>query len=220
MPARSPTRCVSSAPPNTFPIRIAAELWYPSRVTRATSDTADLAAARARLREILLQRSIRFGDFTLSSGAKSRYYADVRQTSLDPEGALLIARLLDPILAEHGVRAVGGLTLGADPIVGALITWTQIQGRGLSGFLVRKAEKTHGTARRIEGPFDKALPCAIVDDVITKGGSALQAFEAVREAEGDVRVVACVVDRNEGGGEEFASRGIPFRCIFTIQEFL
>ena len=188
-------------------------------MTRATSDTAGLKTARARLKEILLQRSIRFGDFTLSSGLKSKYYADVRQTSLDPEGAVLIARLLDPILAEHGVRAVGGLTLGADPIVGALITWTQLQGRGLGGFLVRKAEKAYGTARRIEGPFDRSLPCAIVDDVITKGGSALQALEVVREAGGDVRLVACVVDRNEGGGEEFASRGIPFRSIFTIQEF-
>lgn len=189
-------------------------------MTRATGPTSELEAARARLREILLERSIRFGDFTLSSGAKSKYYADVRQTSLHPEGAVLIARLLDPILVEHGARAVGGLTLGADPIVGALLTWTQLQGRGLMGFIVRKAEKAHGTARRIEGPFDKKLPVAIVDDVITKGGSALAAYEAVREAGGDVRVVACVVDRNEGGAEEFGSRGVPFRSIFRIQEFL
>jgi orotate phosphoribosyltransferase len=194
-------------------------VWYPSRVTRATTTTTNLDAARARLKGILLERSIRFGDFTLSSGAKSKYYADVRQTSLHPEGAILIARLLDPILVEHGARAVGGLTLGADPIVVALVAWTELQGRGLPGFLVRKAEKGHGTGRRIEGPFDKALPAAIVDDVITKGGSALAAYEAVREAGGEVRVVACVVDRNEGGAEEFATRGVPFRSIFKIQEF-
>ena len=101
----------------------------------ATGPTSELEAARARLKEILLERSIRFGDFTLSSGAKSKYYADVRQTSLHPEGAVLIARLLDPTLVEHGARAVGGLTLGADPIVGALLTWTQLQGRGLPGFI-------------------------------------------------------------------------------------
>src|SRR5439155_22162771 len=89
------------------------------------------AAARARLKQILAERSIRFGDFTLSSGAKSKYYADVRQTSLHPEGALLIARLLDPILAEHGVKSIGGLTLGADPIVGATIASTQLPWRGV-----------------------------------------------------------------------------------------
>lgn len=185
-----------------------------------SQEPQDDGAARARLKEILLERSIRFGDFTLSSGAKSRYYADVRQTSLHPEGALLIARLLDPILVEFGARSIGGLTLGADPIVGATIAWTQLKGRGLMGFLVRKEQKAHGTGSRIEGPFDKSLPVAIVDDVITKGGSALTAFNAAREAGAEVRVVACVVDRGEGGGEEFAARGVPFRALFTIGEFL
>ncbi len=180
----------------------------------------DPAAARARLKAILLERSIRFGEFTLASGAKSRYYADVRQTSLHPEGATLIAQLLDPILVEFGVRSIGGLTLGADPIVGAAITWTQLMGRGLTGFLVRKEQKAHGTGNRIEGPFDTSLPVAIVDDVITKGGSALTAYNAVREAGGEVRVVVCVVDREEGGGEEFAARGVPFRALFRIAEFL
>jgi orotate phosphoribosyltransferase len=180
----------------------------------------DIASARARLKEILLERSIRFGDFTLTSGAKSRYYADVRQTSLDPEGALLIAQLIDPILVEFGVRSIGGLTLGADPIVGAAITWTQLQGRGLRGFLVRKEAKAHGAGKRIEGPFDPALPVAIVEDTVTQGGSALSAYNAVREAGGEVRVVICVVDRGEGGGEEFAARGVPFRALFSIKEFL
>lgn len=185
-----------------------------------TAPPIDPGLARARLKEILLERSIRFGDFTLASGAKSRYYADVRQTSLHPEGALLIAQLLDPILTEHGVRSIGGLTMGADPIVGATIAWTQLQGRGLTGFLVRKEAKAHGMGNRIEGPFDVTLPIAIVDDVITKGGSALSAYQAVREAGGDVRVVVCVVDRVEGGGEEFASRGVPFQSLFKISEFL
>src|SRR5262245_56282247 len=117
-------------------------------MSRADPETADLAASRTRLKEILLERSIRFGDFTLASGAKSKYYADVRQTSLHPEGALLIAKLLDPILREFDVRAIGGLTLGADPIVGAVIAWTELQRRGLRGFIVRKEQKTHGTGNR------------------------------------------------------------------------
>jgi orotate phosphoribosyltransferase len=185
-----------------------------------TLPTAEPAADRARLREILLERSLRFGEFTLSSGAKSSYYVDVRQTSLHPEGALLIARLLYPALVAAGVEGVGGLTLGADPIVGALTVWSQLQGRGLSGFLVRKEVKGHGASRRIEGPFHSGIPVAIVDDVITKGGSALQALEAARAEQGDVRLVACVVDRGEGGSEEFAARGVPFLPLFHIREFL
>lgn len=194
-------------------------LWYPVSVL-ASRETGGLVAARDRLRALLLERSLRFGDFTLSSGAKSRYYVDVRQTSLHPEGALLIAKLLLPALEEAGVEAVGGLTLGADPIVGALTVWSEIQGRGLSGFLVRKEAKGHGAGKRIEGPFRPGLPVAIVDDVITKGGSALNAFEAAREAGGDVKLVACVVDRCEGGAEEFAARGVPFHSVFSIREFL
>lgn len=181
---------------------------------------ADPAVDRARLRAILLERSLRFGDFTLSSGARSPYYIDVRQTSLHPEGALRIARLLTPLLREAGVDAVGGLTLGADPIVGAVALWTELQGAGIPGFIVRKEAKGHGAGRRIEGPFRPGLKVAIVDDVITRGGSALAAFEAATEAGGDVRLVACVVDRGEGGEEEFASRGVPFRSLFHIREFL
>jgi orotate phosphoribosyltransferase len=209
-----------TAPENDFRFARAAAVWYPWRVTPSAGVSPDLTAARDRLKAILLERSIRFGDFTLSSGAKSRYYADVRQTSLHPEGALLIAQLLEPILLEHGAKAVGGLTLGADPIVGATIAWTALQGRGLLGFLVRKEAKAHGMGNRIEGPFDPSMPAAIVDDVITKGGSALTAFQAVKDAGGEVRVVACVVDRCEGGAEQFASLGVPFRALFTIREFL
>ena len=104
--------------------------------------------------------------------------------------------------------------------MGATIAWSQIQGRGILGFLVRKDPKAHGTGARIEGPFDPSAPVAIVDDVVTKGGSALAALNAVREAGGRVRVVACVVDRGEGGREQFAALDVPLRSIFTIQEFI
>src|SRR5262245_25416109 len=137
---------------------------------------------RKRLFDILLERSLRFGDFTLSSGAKSRYYIDVRQTSLHPEGSLLIAKLLLPVLKEAGVEGVGGLTLGADPIAGAVALWSQIHGSPMAGFIVRKEAKGHGAGRQVEGPFRPGMKVAIVDDVITKGGSALQAFEAMKEA--------------------------------------
>ena len=180
----------------------------------------DLARARERLREVLIARSLRFGDFTLASGAKSHYYVDVRQTSLDGEGALLIATLMLPFLREAGVEAVGGLTLGADPIVGATIALARTQNLPLTGFLVRKETKDHGTGRRIEGPFHAGLRVAIVDDVITKGGSARNAFEAACEAGADVRLVACVVDRGEGGSEEFAARGVAFRAIYPMRELL
>jgi orotate phosphoribosyltransferase len=178
------------------------------------------AEDRKRLFDILLERSLRFGDFTLSSGAKSKYYIDVRQTSLHPEGSLLIAKFLYPLVKESGVEGVGGLTMGADPIAGAIALWSQLHGAPMSGFIVRKEAKAHGAARRVEGPFREGMKVAIVDDVITKGGSALQALDAVREAGGDVRLVACVVDRGEGGPEEFASRGVPFRSLFHIREFL
>lgn len=175
---------------------------------------------RKRLFDILLERSLRFGDFTLSSGAKSQYYIDVRQTSLHPEGALLIAKFLFPLLKDAGVEGVGGLTLGADPIAGAVAVWSQLHGTPMSGFIVRKEAKSHGAARRVEGPFREGMKVAVVDDVITKGGSALQAFEAVHEAGAEVRLVACVVDRGEGGPEEFAARGVPFHAVFHIREFL
>ncbi len=180
----------------------------------------DLTRARERLRAVLIERSLRFGDFTLASGAKSHYYVDVRQTSLDGEGALLIAQLFVPLLREAGVEAVGGLTLGADPIIGAVIAVARAQGLPLQGFIVRKEAKGHGTGQRIEGPFKPGLRVAIVDDVITKGGSALNAFEAAREAGADVRLVACVVDRGAGGAEEFAARGVTFRAIYSIRELL
>jgi len=181
---------------------------------------APTAADRRRLFDILLERSLRFGDFTLSSGAKSAYYIDVRQTSLHPEGALLIAKSLYPLLREAGVEAVGGLAIGADPIAGALALWSQLQGTPMTGFIVRKEAKAHGAGRRIEGPFREGLKIAIVDDVITKGGSALAALDAAREAGADVRLVACVVDRGEGGAEEFAGRGVAFRSLYHIREFL
>lgn len=197
-----------------------AGVWYPCGMNVTTVPAVDLVRARERLRAILIERSLRFGDFTLASGARSHYYVDVRQTSLDGEGALLMAQILVPILREAGVEAVGGLTLGADPIIGAVIAVARSQGLPLAGFIVRKEAKGHGTAQRIEGPFRPGLKVAIVDDVITKGGSALDAFEAAREAGADVRLVACVVDRGAGGADEFAARGVPFRAIYAIRELL
>ena len=182
----------------------------------------DPARARVRLLDLVRERAFRDGlDVTLASGKKSTFYIDGKKVTLHPEGLYLIAMLmLRELEAWPQVTAVGGLTLGADPIVGALTVWSEIQGRGLSGFLVRKDAKGHGAAKRIEGPFHPGIPVAIVDDVITKGGSALNAFDAAREAGGVVKLVACVVDRCEGGAEEFAARGVPFVSVFTIREFL
>jgi len=188
--------------------------------TGAAALAEPTAADRQRLFDILLEQSLQFGDFTLSSGAKSKYYIDVRRTSLHPEGSLLIAKFLFPVLRDAGVEAVGGLTLGADPIAGAVALWSRLQGAPMSGFIVRKESKAHGASRRIEGPFREGMKVAIIDDVITKGGSALTAFESVRDAGGDIRLVACVVDRGEGGPEEFQGRGVAFHSVFHIREFL
>ena len=180
----------------------------------------DLARARERLREVLIARSLRFGDFTLASGAKSHYYVDVRQTSLDGEGALLIATLMLPFLREAGVEAVGGLTLGADPIVGAMLSLAGLEDLPLRGFIVRKQAKDHGTRSLVEGALRPGERVVIVEDVVTTGGSSLQAIAAVKEMGCEVRRVLAVVDREEGGRGALAAEGCRLESIFTAAELL
>lgn len=137
--------------------------------------------------------AVKFGDFTLSSGKKSDFYVDCRRVTLHPKGAKLIGRLILEKIKGLKVDAVGGLTLGADPIIGAVITLSD-----LSGFIVRKKTKEHGTKQRLEGllkPGDKVL---IVEDVATTGGSALEAIQAAEEAGATVVKVVSVIDREEG----------------------
>ena len=169
-----------------------------------------------RLLALALERgAIKYGDFTLSSGKKSNYYFDGRLLSLDPEGAHLIAQALLPILQQAGAQAVGGTTLGADPIVTAVALASYLAGDPMPAFIVRKESKGHGTKQNIEGPLSPGSKVAIVDDVCTTGGSLFHAIQAAEEAGCTVVKVVSLLDRNEGGSEEMGKRGYDFSALLT-----
>ncbi len=176
---------------------------------------------RARLIALLKRDALRTGEFTLASGRTSHYYVDGRKVTLSAEGAATIAAgVLDAIAARFPeVTAVGGLTMGADPIVGATLALAPSRGRhDLRGFLVRKEAKGHGTGRLVEGPLEPGQIVAIVDDVATTGGSSIQAVEAVEAMGAEVACVIVVLDRLEGAAEAFAARGLPFHALTTIRD--
>ena len=175
---------------------------------------------RDRLRQMLLDRSMRFGEFVLSSGATSNYYIDVRKTSLHPEGLKLIARLFWEQLRSDDVTAVGGLTLGADPLVAGVMWWSHEQGKPLEGFLVRKSSKDHGMRGQVEGNLAGHKRVAILDDVITSGESSLIAAEAAESYKAEVVRVLAVVDRGQGAGQIFQQRGYPFTPLFSTADLL
>ncbi len=183
-----------------------------------TTTTSD----RDKLRDIIRAKSLRTGDFTLSSGKKSTYYLDCRMTTMDPNGALLIARLiLEKIREEHiQAEAIGGLTLGADPIVAAVAVVSGLEGMPIHAFIVRKEAKGHGMGRFIEG-FDApaGTRVLVVDDVCTTGESILRAAERAEEAGYTVVATFCVVDREEGGSE-IIRRKYPLHSLFTARELL
>jgi orotate phosphoribosyltransferase len=175
-----------------------------------------------RLVELLAERSFRVGDFTLASGAKSRYYVDARTTTLSAEGQALIGTLGLQMLADASVTpdAVGGLTMGADPIAYAIAHRSFLDGRPIDAFTVRKQPKDHGTARLVEGCLELGQRAVIVEDVVTSGDSALRAASAARDAGAAVVGVLCVVDREQGGRERLAKEGLPLVALFTASELL
>jgi orotate phosphoribosyltransferase len=184
---------------------------------------------RAALLDLLARTSFRLGNFTLSSGARSDYYIDCRTTTLHAEGGRLTGLAILDLLRERDLlpQAVGGLTMGADPVVSAVAiasAWRAQQNPAaplIHGFLVRKAEKTHGTGRRIEGFLEKNAPVLIVDDVCTTGASTIAAIEAAREAGMRVIAAVCLVEREEANGRpalEEACQGAPFLRLFTAND--
>lgn len=178
---------------------------------------------RQQLLNLLATNSFRLGEFTLSSGLKSDYYIDCRTTTLRAQGAELTGRVFFDLLRDQGwsAQAVGGLTMGADPIVVAVAVISAQQQAPVHGFLVRKAEKSHGMGRRIEGFQEKGASVVIVDDVCTTGGSTIQAIEAAREFGFHIAGVACLVEREEAGGRpavEKAAAPAPFISVFTATE--
>jgi orotate phosphoribosyltransferase len=178
-----------------------------------------MLTARQELLELLARKSFRLGEFKLSSGGTSDYYIDCRTTTLDARGAQLVGQVFLDEMRRQGwhADAIGGLTMGADPIVVAVA----VMSGTLHGFLVRKAEKQHGTAQRIEGFQDKGARVVIVDDVCTTGGSTVQAIEAAREFGFKIAGVICLVEREEAHGRanvEKAAAPAPFISIFTAND--
>ncbi|HEU4566325.1 MAG TPA: orotate phosphoribosyltransferase [Gemmatimonadaceae bacterium] len=177
---------------------------------------------RERLIDLLARRSARRGHFTLASGRASTLYIDARLTTMSPEGLTTIGPLGYQALRARGwgVRAVGGLTLGADPIAYAISYASMLAGDPLRAFTVRKEPKAHGTGRQVEGPFEPGDRVAIIEDVITTGGSALKAVDAVRAAGGEVAGVLALVDREEGGREALEQAGLQVVAMATAGEIV
>lgn len=169
---------------------------------------------RKRFLELVKERGLLRGDFTLASGAKSSYFFDLKMVTLSPEGAYLTGKLVFELLRESGVDAVGGLTLGADPIVTAVAIASHLEGKPIPALIVRGELKEHGTQKAIEGSLPtKGSKVAIVEDVITKGGATLKAIEAVEAAGCRVAKVVALVDRHQGGSDELKRRGYDFTAI-------
>ena len=181
------------------------------------------SSARDELLNLLATISFRLGEFTLSSGAKSDYYIDCRTTTLHAQGAALTGQVFLDLIRHQGWQAdaVGGLTMGADPIVVATSVISSQAGSPIHGFLVRKSEKAHGMGRRVEGFQQKGARVVIVDDVCTTGGSTIQAIEAAQEFGFNIVGVACLVERLEARGRpavEQAAAPAKFISVFTSDD--
>ncbi len=188
--------------------------------------TADRQAAtqssdgrRERLRQIIEEKSLmKGGSFTLASGKSSSFFVNLKQTMLDPEGSNLLAELVLEILESHDIRNVGGLEMGAVPLVASVCT--KSHGRfPVNAFCVRKAMKDHGAGQLIDGPLDPDAEALIIEDVVTTAGSALQAVAAVRARGCTVSKVLAIVDRQEGGKENLEKEGLELISLFDRSDF-
>jgi orotate phosphoribosyltransferase len=181
-----------------------------------------VAGDRAALISLLKQRSVRTGDFTLASGAHSSWYIDCRLTTMSGEGQRLIGPLGLAAIRDAGWHpsAIGGLTMGADPIAYAIAAASVGTELPLDAFSVRKEAKLHGTGRRIEGNFAAGAKVVIIEDVITSGGSALSAIRAVRDEGGEVLGLLALVDRDAGGTQRIEVANVAVRCLVTARELI
>ncbi|QDT63066.1 orotate phosphoribosyltransferase [Calycomorphotria hydatis] len=176
-------------------------------------------STRNQLIELVRERALKFGDFTLASGKKSTYYLDGKQVTLQSTGLRLVSQGMLEMTSEYTYNAVGGMSIGADPIVGGVLTVAAEAGQSLDGFLVRKEAKGHGTQRFIEGPVQPGAKVLIVEDVVTTGGSSIKAIERVREFGAEVVAVTAIVDRLQGGEAAFTEIGVPFAPLLKITDF-
>ena len=175
---------------------------------------------REALIALVREKALKFGSFTLASGKQASYYLDGKQVTLDPQGARLVGEGILDLLGPHGLpKAVGGMSIGADPITSAVVTMSAVRGTPVAGFLVRKESKGHGTNQFIEGPVRPGDEVVIVEDVVTTGGSSLAAIERVKAFGLVVVRVVAIIDRMEGGAEAFARLGIHFDSLLSIRDF-
>jgi orotate phosphoribosyltransferase len=174
---------------------------------------------KSALITLVRERALKFGEFTLASGKKASYYLDGKQITLDSQGANLIAEGILDLLGQPLPVAVGGMAIGADPITAAVVTMAGVRGLPLRGILVRKEAKGHGTGKYIEGPVKPGDEVVIVEDVVTTGGSSLEAIERVEAFGLKVKRVVAIIDRMEGGAKNFAAKGYAFSSLLTIRDF-
>jgi orotate phosphoribosyltransferase len=176
---------------------------------------------REELMNLVRERALKFGDFTLASGRKAKYYLDCKQVTLHSRSARLIGSGILELLKSQGPLpdAVGGMAIGADPITAAVITMAGVEKQELTGVLIRKEAKGHGTQKFLEGPVQPGQSIVIVEDVVTTGGSSLLAIDRCLEFGLVVKSVITIIDRLEGGAEAFGARGIPLHSLFTIRDF-
>jgi orotate phosphoribosyltransferase len=174
--------------------------------------------ARAQLLDLIRSQAVVHGRVTLSSGREADYYLDCRRITLSGTAAPLVGDVLLDLTADLGYDAVGGLTMGADPVATAMLHAAARRGRTLDAFVVRKEAKAHGLQRRIEGPDVTGRRVLVVEDTSTTGGSPLAAVQALREAGADVVAVATIVDRATGAGEKIAAEGVEYRYAYGLDE--
>ncbi len=175
-----------------------------------------MTAARDRLLELIKDRAVVHGRVTLSSGREADYYVDLRRVTLDGEAAPLVGDVMLDLVDDLEVDAVGGLTMGADPVATAMLHAAHRRGRRLDAFVVRKAEKAHGLQQRVEGPSVRGRRVLVVEDTSTTGGSPLTAVEAVREAGAEVVTVAVIADRDSGAQERVREAGLDYRAAYSL----
>ncbi len=167
---------------------------------------------------LVKEKALKFGDFTLASGKKAKYYLDGKQVTLDAAGAKLIGEGILDLLGHKLPAAVGGMAIGADPITAAVVTMAGVRGVPLKGVLIRKEPKGHGLQKFVEGPVNPGDDIVIVEDVVTTGGSSLLAIERVEEFGLKVTGVITIIDRLEGGAAAFAARGYKLTSLLTIRD--
>ena len=174
---------------------------------------------RAALQELVRDQALQFGDFTLASGKQASFYLDCRKVTLDARGAQLIGAGMLDLLRGDMPPLVGGMAIGADPITGAMLALAGTRNIALRGIIVRKEAKAHGTGKFVEGPYEPGEEVVIVEDVVTTGGSSLQAIERCEAVGLKVRRVLAIIDRLEGGREAFAEKGYELTTLFTVKDF-